>query len=251
MNDNRLQYALSCARLRVSDLGDQVWHSLVAKAERISFEDFSEACDLSGLLDEEETLDDYVATDDWAGAYKVEVDGKSVAFIQRAGFEFFFTDDGLPPTYVAPLDRLTNELMIDNGAAKVLLKPNDARIGGAYGFESEAVQVDHDLEYIEGDCVRLRLYRDGEVVAGLRVENGVIDSIYVVSGLRRQGLGTELLNRAEEFLGPIEHSDSLSDDGKAFRASFASDLEADVDLDLEPETASTKHHTCDHEGLSL
>jgi GNAT superfamily N-acetyltransferase len=237
MAENRLQYAVSCNRLRVNDFGDQVWHTLVAKAERITFEEVSKVCDLSGLLDEGETLDDYIAIDDWAGAYKVETEGEPVVFIQRASFEFFFTHDGFPPTYVEPLDRFANELMIDNGAAKVLLKPNDARIGGSFGSEGELVEIDYDLDCVMGDRPRFRLYRDGEVVAGLRIDNGVVDSIYVHSGMRRQGLATELFNRAQEVYGHIEHSTSLSDDGKAFRASF----------EVEPEDTAT----LDDEGFSL
>ena len=246
MTDNKLQYALSCNRLRVNDEGDQVWHSLVAKAERIHFDEFSEVCDLGGLLEDGETLDDYISVDPWAGAYKVETDAEPVVFMQRAGFEFFFTHDGLPPTYVEPLDRLAHELMIDNGAARVLLKPNDARISGAYGYEGEVVEIAYDLDMIRADSPRFRLYQDGQVVAGLRIEDGVIDQIYVANDMRRQGLGTELLNRAQEVYGHIEHSDSLSDDGKGFRASF--ELEPD-----EPKmtSASSRRHTYDDEGPSL
>lgn len=246
MADNKLRYALSCNRLRVNDEGDQVWHSLVAKAERIQFDEFAAVCDLSGLLEEGETLDDYICVDEWAGAYKVETDAEPIAFIQRAGFEFFFTHDGLPPTFTEPFDRLAHELMIDNGAARVLLKPNDARIGGAYGYEGEAVEIDYDLDMIMAECPRFRLYRDGEVVAGLRIENGVIDQIYVANDMRRQGIATELLNRAQEVYGPIEHSESLSDDGRAFRASF------DHDPD-EPPSASERssRHSYDYERPSL
>lgn len=249
MTDNKLQYALSCNRLRVNDEGDQIWQSLVAKAERIQFDEFSEFCDLSGLLEDGETLDDYISVDPWAGAYKVETDDEPVVFIQRAGFEFFFTHDGLPPTYVEPLDRLAHELMIDNGAARVLLKPNDARISGAYGYEGEVVEIAYDLDMIMADSPRFRLYQDGQVVAGLRIEDGVIDQIYVANDMRRQGLGTELLNRAQEVYGHIEHSDSLSDDGKAFRASF----ERESDEPDEPEMTSDRssRHTYDDEGPSL
>lgn len=244
----KLQYALSCNRLRVNDSGDQIWHSLMAKAERIQLDEFSEVCDLSGLLEEGETLDDYISVDEWAGVYKVETDAEPVVFMQRAGFEFFFTHDGLPPTYVKPLDALSNELMIDNGAARVLLKPNDARIGGAYGYEGELVEIDNDLDMVMAECPRFRLYRDGEVVAGLRIEDGVIDQIYVANDMRRQGFATELLKRAQEVYGHIEHSESLSDDGKAFRASF--EHESD---EHEPAVTSTSagRHTYDYEGPSL
>ena len=244
----KLQYALSCNRLRVNDSGDQIWHSLMAKAERIQFDEFSEFCDLSGLLEDGETLDDYISVDPWAGAYKVETDAEPVVFIQRAGFEFFFTHDSLPPTYVKPLDALSNELMIDNGAARVLLKPNDARIGGAYGYEGELVEIDNDLDMVMAECPRFRLYRDGEVVARLRIEDGVIDQIYVANDMRRQGFATELLKRAQEVYGHIEHSESLSDDGKAFRASF--EHESD---EHEPAVTSTSagRHTYDYEGPSL
>lgn len=245
----KLQYALSCNRLRVNDSGDQIWHSLMAKAERIQFDEFSEFCDLSGLLEDGETLDDYISVDPWAGAYKVETDAEPVVFIQRAGFEFFFTHDSLPPTYVKPLDALSNELMIDNGAARVLLKPNDARIGGAYGYEGEVVEIDNDLDMVMAECPRFRLYRDGEVVAGLRIDDGVIDQIYVANDMRRQGFATELLKRAQEVYGHIEHSESLSDDGKAFRASF----EHESDEPDEPAVTSTSagRHTYDYEGPSL
>jgi GNAT superfamily N-acetyltransferase len=251
MTDNKLQYALSCNRLRVNDSGDQVWHTLMAQAERITFEQLEGECDLSGLLEDRETLEDLIAVDDWAGAYRVETDAEPVVFLQRAGFEFFFTHDGLPPTYIAPLDRVAYQLMIDNGAAKVLLKPNDARLGGAYGFEGEVVEIDYDLDMVMGNCPRFRLYRDGQVVAGLRIDNRVIDQIYVDSDMRRQGLGTELLNRAQEVYGQIKHPDSLSDDGKAFRASFEREPDDEVEAELELEGTSTRLDACDDEGPSL
>ncbi|WP_274644794.1 GNAT family N-acetyltransferase [Pseudomonas serbica] len=237
MAENKLQYALSCDRLRVNDDGDQVWHTLMAKAERITFEELSEACELSSLLEDGETLDDYISVDDWAGAYKVETDAEPVVFLQRAGFELFFTHDGQAPTYVEPLDRFAYEHMMENGAARVLLKPNDARIGGSFGFEGELVEIDYDLDCVMGDRPRFRLYRDGEVVAGLRIDNGVVDSLYVHSRMRRHGLATELFNRAQKVYGHIEHSTSLNDDGKAFRASF----------DVEPEDTSN----LDDEEFSL
>jgi GNAT superfamily N-acetyltransferase len=225
----------------------------MAQAERITFEQLEGECDLSGLLEDRETLEDLIAVDDWAGAYRVETDAEPVVFLQRAGFEFFFTHDGLPPTYIAPLDRVAYQLMIDNGAAKVLLKPNDARLGGAYGFEGEVVEIDYDLDMVMGNCPRFRLYRDGKVVAGLRIDNRVIDQIYVDSDMRRQGLGTELLNRAQEVYGQIKHPDSLSDDGRAFRASFECEAEPEDDLEpeQEPERIIARRHTCDDEGPSL
>ena len=227
MAENKLQYALSCDRLRVNDEGDLIWHTLMEKAERITFEEFEDVCDLGGLLDEGETLGEYVSIDDWAGAYKVETDGEPVVFMQRAGFEFFFTHDGLPPTYVEELDPLANEVMIENGVGKVLLKPNDARIGGAYGFEGELEYLDHDMDCVISQCPRFRLYRDERVVAGLRIENGVVDSMYVARDYRRQGLATELFNRAQEIYGGIEHSTSLTDDGRKFRDSFLDQPEDD------------------------
>lgn len=98
--NKRNQYAIQCDRLQMKvEYGREIWNSLIASATRIQPAEFVAACDLDGLLDEEETLEDYVASDpDWA-CYRSDTAQGQVYMLQTAGFEFFFTPDGLVPAY--------------------------------------------------------------------------------------------------------------------------------------------------------
>jgi len=228
---NLLRFATMCDTLRCDSEGEAVWQTLMAKAERIPIEQFGAIGNLNDILEDGETLDDYIAVDDWAGAYLVE-GPERIAFLQRAGFEWFFTVDGKPPTLAQPVDEYAYEVMVEP-LCRVLLKPNDARICGSFGYEGEIEEIDQDLDCVIGDAPRFRLHRDGVVVAGMRVENGVVEAIYVARELRREGLATELYNRVEAILGDLELSSVLTDDGKAFRNSLTEPEPMDHEPDEE------------------
>lgn len=230
-NPNLLRFATMCDKLRCDFEGEAVWQTLMAKAERIPIEQFETIGDLNDILEDGETLDDFTAIDDWAGAYLVE-GPERIAFIQRAGFEWIFTVDGKPPTLSEPVDEYAYEVM-GEPLCRVLLKPNDARICGSFGYEGEIEEIDDDLDCVIGDAPRFRLHRDGVVVAGMRVEKGVVEAIYVARDLRREGLATELFSRVQAILGDLELSSILTDDGKEFRNSLTEPDPMDNELDEE------------------
>jgi hypothetical protein len=67
---------------------------MMANKQPVSVEEFLTACDPSGLLDEDETFDQYYTnaqqTDAETGIYRSTMDGEVVYFIQTAGFEMIF-----------------------------------------------------------------------------------------------------------------------------------------------------------------
>lgn len=216
----RNQYAIQCDRLQIKvEHGQEIWNSLIAGAIRIQPEEFQAACNLDGLLDEDETLEDYVASDpDWA-CYRSETTQGQVYILQTAGFEFFFTPDGSVPAYDPQAITESHDEYCHSALARLLFHSNHPLLKNAYGFESAEVEIEEDFTVIRGAGVRFQILEDGHPVAGMHVLGNKIQDIYVSRARRREGLATEIVARAEAFMGPLEHSSSLTVDGKAFVAS--------------------------------
>ncbi|MHD0644092.1 hypothetical protein ACYPKM_00480 [Pseudomonas aeruginosa] len=186
---------------------------------RIDSQELLANCDLSAILDEDESYEDFVLPDPSSGCYKVTQKGKVTYFLQKSGVEFFFTPDGLPPHSDRPVPACV--LQVENSAiARVLMPAHCALTYGVYRDEADPVMVSENLEFIDGRRPRYRLFRDGEPVAGLCLYNGVIDKIYVSSLIRRQHLGAELFDLVTQHRGPTSLSKNLTKDGKAFLASL-------------------------------
>jgi len=83
-------------RTRYED-GEQNWQEMMKKKRPVSLEAFLLMADVSQLLDEDETLSDFVADDPEHGFYISEANSKPVLFIAHAGFEFIFTSNGDAP----------------------------------------------------------------------------------------------------------------------------------------------------------
>lgn len=134
--------------------------------------------------------------------------------------EHSFTADGrLPSQHVAAHQAVHAE--ISWGAlAKALLPANSALSNGEYLDEPPGEMIDSDLEVIRGSRVRFRLFSEGRAVAGLVVSDGVVETLYVARDRRREGLGTQLFERAKDWLGGLEHSDVLTETELLFRRSF-------------------------------
>lgn len=217
---NRNQYAIQCDRLQMNvEHGREIWNSLIASATRIQPAEFVAACDLEGLLDEEETLEDYVASDpDWA-CYRCETAQGQVYMLQTAGFEFFFTPDGAVPAYDPQAVTESHDEYGHSALARLLFRSNHPLLQNAYGFEGAEVEIEEDFTVIRGVGIRFQILEDGHPVAGMHVLGSQIQDIYVARSRRREGLATEIVARAEAFMGQLEHSPSLTVDGKAFVAS--------------------------------
>ncbi|WP_415912894.1 hypothetical protein [Neptuniibacter sp. QD37_11] len=94
-------YQTDCANFRRTDkegheLREAQWHEMMANRVSIPEGNFTTVCDVDTLLDEGETLDEYLMGDPDAGFYRSAIDGYAVFFIQHSGFEMiFWHEDGL------------------------------------------------------------------------------------------------------------------------------------------------------------
>ena len=210
------RFSIQCDKLqRDVPNGEAIWATLMFNARRIDTQQMLEAVDLSSILDEDESFEDYIADDPEAACYLYDYMGEQVYFFQHAGFESFFTADGKPPAYFEPVPDLICELHRDS-LARVLLPANSPLALGIFGLELEPEMLDQDLEYIGSSTPRFRLFIDDKPVAGLSVLNGCVDKLYVSHDYRRAGLATQLFDRVRAVLGGLEHSEILTEDGKHF-----------------------------------
>lgn len=205
----------------VNESGDSpLYSSLLGQAKTVDPCQLLSDCQMDDLLDEGESYADFVSCDEDARCYLSETGDEKVYFIQLMGNEFFFTVDGqIPVEYVDSYESVHREMSWD-GLAVTLLPGNCALSAGRYLDEPDAQTIGPNVEVIEGEPMRFRLFRDGKAVAGLSVLNGMVEALYVSPDYRRQGLGTDLFNQARNWLGELEHSATLTESGLLFRQSF-------------------------------
>jgi hypothetical protein len=89
------QYIGQCDKLRcASDSNEEYWHIMMKNRKNISIQDFLNGADMSALLDDDETpeqfVNDAMRQDPEAGAYESVWGDKPCMFFQTAGFEFIF-----------------------------------------------------------------------------------------------------------------------------------------------------------------
>ena len=219
------EFSIQCDHLQRRTEGTakaHTWLSLMAHAKQISPDAFLANCDTETLLDEGETLADFMAGDDGAACYVSSYGDERVFFIQTSGFEFFFTKGGvLPPLLPVTEDQVAMDREYQRDAlAAVMLPPNHPRRNGAGGFEYEVSCATAGVQHLRSpQHDRLIFSNDIGVYGGLLIKNGVIDQIYVRPHLRRQGLGTFMVNQAEEYFGRLAPSEAVTKDGQAFFSS--------------------------------
>lgn len=92
----------SCDRLRLAG-NEGKWQKMMRLAQPISMEQFRIMCDVAQILDEDETLEDYVEAhfdaDPDSGFYKSFWGNQPCMFLQTHGFEFIFVNLGKQRTY--------------------------------------------------------------------------------------------------------------------------------------------------------
>jgi GNAT superfamily N-acetyltransferase len=221
---------MTCDRLHNQvEHGEHIWKTLMHSAERIEPKVLLAACDMDSFFDEGEDFESYAADDADTACYRTSTPQGDVYFIQKTGFEMFFTEGGQIPAYnpMSPTDSYDEYGC--SALARLLFPWNHPKLQCSYGFEKPPIWLDNDLRLIEGRGLRFQLFRDGVAVAGMQLENNQIVDLYVTRDLRRQGLASELIQRAEAVIGPIAHSENLTEDGKAFHASHC---RRDVDDEL-------------------
>lgn len=200
----------------------------MANAVKIDIEEMRGRCEVESILDEGESLEGFVANDDRAGFYRTQAGDKVVYFVQHSGFEFFFTEDGLPPTDFDPKDHQdTLEGNWSQAVGRNILPANDVRLEGSNGIEESAFETENGLLEIRGDATRLQLVKNGLVVAALKHDGQEVLEIHVRQALRGRGLGAELLEKANDITGYLAISPQM---GPAQRALLKD--QADPDLSL-------------------
>jgi hypothetical protein len=211
------QFAIQCDRLQNTvENGREIWNGLMTSAVRIQPEEFEAVCDMGDWLEEGETLEDYVASDpDWA-CYRTETSQGFVYFLQTSGFEFFFTPGGEVPQYDPQALTRAHDEYHHSALARLLFGSNHPILQNAYGFEQPPIELGDDFVLIRGKGIRFQILEDGHPVAGMQVNGNQIQDIYVSLDRRREGLATEIVARAEAFMGKLEHSNSLTPDGEKF-----------------------------------
>lgn len=87
---------MQCDRFRQDAQGESDWQEMMNKAQRVSIDQFEAVCDPESLLDEGETLEDFMAcsSDPSSGFYVSSIRNHRVLFCQSEGFEFIFTPGG-------------------------------------------------------------------------------------------------------------------------------------------------------------
>ena len=221
---NKLQYAIQCDKLQRMHEGTdraETWLSIMLSASPIDLEEAAERCDLESLLGDDETLEQFMEGDEFAGAFIATApDGTEIILLQTSGFEFFFTHDGNPPP-LFPVDKqlcLVYYQSLYDPLATSLLPARSALAQGKYSLEVEQDTGDAALRHYTCPAHdRLVMYLDNEPIAGIMVKGGVIESVYVSPAHRRRGIATTLFEIAKDRLGDIQHSSSLTEDGKAWR----------------------------------
>jgi len=86
----KLKYCGQCNQLRQTLEGERCWQQMIYLREPISMEEFEAACEIETLMDEDETLEDFIIGDSEAGFYKSLWGNQPCIFIQSSGFEFIF-----------------------------------------------------------------------------------------------------------------------------------------------------------------
>lgn len=229
-------YAIQCDKLQKrSQDGPQIWATLMSNAQRIPLDEFAENCDLSSLLEEGESLDDFISSDECSGAYRVEVGHQTTYFLQTSGFEFFFTEDGVIPSYAEPFPKDWDEC-ISSALARLLLPANHPLLQGTWGLETDEGQNEEGFRVITSDngSVRYQILEADRIVAGIRIEADEISVIYTCRDKRRQGLASEMLDMVRRCHGPTPLSSSLTDDGRAFKAGYQRSKRQDQESECEP-----------------
>lgn len=229
-------YAIQCDKLqqRTQD-GPLIWATLMNNAQRIPLDEFADACDLSSLLEEGETLDDFISSDECSGAYRAEVGHQTTYFLQTSGFEFFFTEGGAIPSCTEPFPRDWDEY-ISSALARLLLPANHPLLQGTWGLERDEGQNEEGFRAIRSGngSVRYQLLEADRIVAGIRIEADEVSDIYTCRDKRRQGLASEMLDMVRRCHGPTPLSSSLSDDGRAFKAGYQRSKRQDQENEFEP-----------------
>ncbi|MDU8350590.1 hypothetical protein RYA05_01655 [Pseudomonas syringae pv. actinidiae] len=205
-----------CKALQARDNGPQIFRTHMLNSERISHEEFIKHCSVEAILDEGETFQDYLEYNENVECFRVNLAESPSYILAHAGFEAFFTPNGAKLSYFnEPGNQLMNEQMWGEGLAKVLAPANSAA-GLNNGLERDKGMISQHVQHLEGDHDRYLLHIKGNIVAGMLVKDNTVDTLYVCKGSRREGYASALFKAVKNLHPDLQHSESLTNDGKAF-----------------------------------
>lgn len=200
--DNLMTFAITCDRLQFKvENGKEIWATLMYGSQRVSPSELQSRCDVEDHFEEEDPFSTFVREDPDSGCYRTDLPTGTVYFIQTAGFEYFFTQDGSIPSYFENLSEIVHETARNNCEGRIILPPNNALANGSFGHESEAIRIAPDLELIQGENSRYRLLaEDGSVMAAAMVQNGRVETTFATMRYRDQGLEERLVDRIQSLI---------------------------------------------------
>lgn len=208
-----------CKALQARENGPNIFRTHMLNSERISHEEFIKHCSVEAILDDGETFDDYLEYNENVECFRVNLDESPSYILAHAGFEAFFTPNGEKLSYFnEPGNYLMNEQMWGEGLAKVLAPANSAAALNN-GLEIDRGMITQHVQHLAGDHDRYLLHVKGNIVAGILVKDNTVDTLYVCKGSRREGYASALLKVAKSLHPDLQHSDTLTSDGKAFSRS--------------------------------
>ena len=89
---SKMKYVGQCDKLRKEQGGEEAWQDMMSNKKQISLSKLKSSVDADAILDEDESLEDFVAGWDDAKIYESEWDSRPAMFIQMGGFEFIFAE---------------------------------------------------------------------------------------------------------------------------------------------------------------
>lgn len=81
-----------CDRFRCNLRREEQWQEMMRRKRRVRQSEFERNVDPSAILDDDETLDDWMASSGDGQFFRSQIGDETVYFIQAAGFEFIFRD---------------------------------------------------------------------------------------------------------------------------------------------------------------
>lgn len=203
-SSNKLEFATMCDRLQMRvENGKDIWATLMHKAQKIDPAELKDRCDLEEHFEDDSAYEHFVRVDPHTSSFRVDLPDGPVYFIQTSGFEYFFTQDGVIPSYYENLHEIVHEAARNNCEGRLILPPNSALSGGSFGFESEAIAIEPDLQMIKGIDTRYRLMKDGEAIAGALVQDNKVVTTFAVMAHLNQGVEGLISRRVTAHLDEI------------------------------------------------
>lgn len=95
VSDMKASYFGQCDRLRRKPGGEEAWQGMMRNKRKVSMSTFLRKVDVSDILEDGETVEDFVADDPDSAFYESDWNGRRVWFLQTSGFEFIFGDKNM------------------------------------------------------------------------------------------------------------------------------------------------------------